>query len=59
MDVPFDARENLVLAENMTVTLDLPFIEIGWGAGHNEDLLRITKTGYEILNDPSDAMLVV
>ena len=43
----------------MTVTLDLPYIEIGWGAGHNEDLLRITKTGYEILNDPGEPLVVV
>ncbi len=59
MDVPFAARDDLVLAENMVVTLDLPFIQIGWGAGHNEDMLRITKTGYEILNDPADPLVVV
>ena len=58
-DVPFAVRDDLVLGENMTVTLDLPYVEIGWGAGHNEDLLRITKTGYEILNDPRDPLLVV
>jgi len=59
LDVPFRAREDLVLAENMTVTLDLPYLEVGEGAGHNEDLLRITKTGYEILNDPGDALVMV
>jgi Xaa-Pro aminopeptidase len=59
LDVPFGARDHYVLAENMTVTLDLPYIEIGSGAGHNEDLLRITRNGYEILNDPADALVVV
>jgi Xaa-Pro aminopeptidase len=58
-DVPFPVGEELTLAENMVVTLDLPYVEIGWGAGHNEDLLRITKTGYEILNDPGDPLVVV
>jgi Xaa-Pro aminopeptidase len=59
MDVPFPVLEESVLAENMVVTLDLPYVEIGWGAGHNEDLLRITKTGYEILNDPGEPLVVV
>jgi Xaa-Pro aminopeptidase len=59
LDVPFGVREKYVLAENMTVTLDLPYIEIGSGAGHNEDLLRITRNGYEILNDPAGALVVV
>jgi Xaa-Pro dipeptidase len=59
MDVPFPVGQELVLAENMVVTLDLPYVEIGWGAGHNEDLLRITTTGYEILNDPGDPLVVV
>lgn len=58
-NLPFKVRDDHVLKENMTVTLDLPFIEIGEGAGHNEDLLRITKTGFELLNDPSDPLIVV
>jgi Xaa-Pro aminopeptidase len=48
-----------VLEENMTITMDLPYIEVGWGAGHNEDLIRITKTGYEPLNEESDPLVVV
>lgn len=59
LDVPFDVGDDLVLQENMTVTLDLPFLEVGEGAGHNEDLLRITKTGYEILNDPREPLIIV
>jgi len=57
--LPFKVRDDIVLAENMTVTLDLPYIEVGEGAGHNEDLLRITRTGFELLNDPSDPLIVV
>jgi Xaa-Pro aminopeptidase len=59
LDVSFAVGDDHVLAENMTVTLDLPYVEVGWGAGHNEDLLRITKTGYEILNDPAEPMVIV
>lgn len=57
--LPFKVRDDHVLAENMTVTLDLPYLEVGEGAGHNEDLLRITRTGFELLNDPSDPLIVV
>jgi Xaa-Pro aminopeptidase len=59
LDVPFAVRDDHVLAENMTVTLDLPYIEIGWGGGHNEDMLRITRNGYEILNDPAEPLVIV
>lgn len=58
-DVPFGVRGDLVLAENMTVTLDLPYVEIGGPAGHNEDLLRITANGYELLNDPAEPLVIV
>jgi Xaa-Pro dipeptidase len=57
--LPFKVRDDHVLAENMVVTLDLPYLEVGEGAGHNEDMLRITKTGFELLNDPSDPLIVV
>ena len=59
LDVPFAVRGDLVLEENMTVTLDLPYIEIGWGGGHNEDMLRITRNGYELMNDPGEPLVVV
>jgi Xaa-Pro aminopeptidase len=58
-NLPFKIRDDHVLQENMVVTLDLPYLEVGEGAGHNEDLLRITKTGFELLNDPSDPLIVV
>jgi Xaa-Pro aminopeptidase len=48
-----------VLEENMVMTIDLPYVEVGWGCGHNEDLFRVTKTGYEPLNPESDPLVVV
>jgi Xaa-Pro aminopeptidase len=59
LEAPFDYDSDYVLRENMTITLDLPYLELGWGAGHNEDMLRVTKTGYEVLNDESDPMVIV
>jgi Xaa-Pro aminopeptidase len=48
-----------VLEENMVLTIDLPYVEVGWGGGHNEDLFRVTRTGYEALNPESDPLVVV
>jgi Xaa-Pro dipeptidase len=48
-----------VLEENMVMTIDLPYVEVGWGCGHNEDLFRVTQTGYEALNPESDPLVVV
>lgn len=48
-----------VLEENMTLTIDLPYIEVGWGAGHNEDLIRVTRSGYEALNAEGDPLVIV
>jgi len=48
-----------VLEENMVMTIDLPYVEVGWGCGHNEDLFRVTATGYEALNPESDPLVVV
>jgi len=59
LETPFAVDRDMVLEENMTVTLDLPYLQLGWGAGHNEDMLRITRTGYEVLNDESDPLVIV
>ncbi|MBL8629857.1 MAG: M24 family metallopeptidase [Rhodospirillaceae bacterium] len=58
-DVFFNAPMDHVLEENMVITLDLPHIHVGWGAGHNEDLIRITKTGFEAFGDLSDPLVVI
>ena len=58
-DVPYPVMLDIPLEAGMCVTLDLPFIEIGWGAGHNEDLLLITDNGFDYMNAPDDPLLVV
>ncbi len=57
--LPFYVRQDMVVEQDMVVTLDLPFMEIGWGAGHNEDLLHITATGYELMNSADEPLIVV
>ena len=52
-------RIDHMLEENMVLTVDLPFLEVGWGAGHNEDLIRITKTGYELFSSDADPYIVL
>jgi Xaa-Pro aminopeptidase len=52
---PFDH----VLEENMVLTVDLPYLEVGWGGGHCEDLFRVTRTGLEPLNPVTDPLVVV
>lgn len=48
-----------VLQENMVLTVDLPYLEVGWGSGHNEDLFRVTRTGYEPFNTERDPFVVL
>ena len=43
----------------MVLTVDLPYLEVGWGSGHNEDLFRVTATGYEPLNSERDPLIVL
>jgi Xaa-Pro aminopeptidase len=59
MDVPFSIVEDIPLEENMVITIDMPYIEIGGHVGHHEDLIRITKTGYEPLHTPGAALVIV
>jgi Xaa-Pro dipeptidase len=59
LEGPFSPPVDHVLEENMVLTVDLPYIEVGWGAGHNEDLIRVTKTGFEFFNTLSDPLEVV
>ena len=48
-----------MLKAGMVITVDLPYIEIGFGAGHNEDLLLITDDGYDPLNSEEDPLIIV
>ena len=58
-NLPYPVAPDIELAPGMTITIDLPYIEVGWGAGHNEDLILITETGFEILNTEEDPLVVV
>lgn len=52
-------RFDHVLEENMVLTVDLPYLEVGYGCGHNEDLFRVTATGYEPLNTEEDPFIIL
>lgn len=43
----------------MVITVDLPYIDLGFGAGHNEDLVLITDDGFEALHDQPDNLVIV
>ena len=58
-NLPYPVAPDIELAPGMTITIDLPYIEVGWGAGHNEDLILITEPGYEILNTEEEPLVVV
>ena len=64
-DNPFRLKEfgidsfDHVLEENMVLTVDLPYLEVGYGCGHNEDLFRVTKTGYEPMNTEQDPFIIL
>lgn len=56
--LPYAVNDDLVLEENMTLTVDLPSLSLGYGNAHLEDVVRITKTGAEPLAS-MDGVLVV
>lgn len=49
LNQPADLKPDRVLEENMVINVDLPHVEIGWGAVHLEDTVRVTKDGCEPL----------
>lgn len=56
---PFE-KENLILEENMVLSIDMPVLGSGLGGtAHLEDLVLIGKDGPELLNDPADRFIVV
>eukprot|EP00903_Cladosiphon_okamuranus_P004332 g4330.t1 len=52
-------EDDLVLEENMTLTVDFPCLEPGWGNCHLEDLVRITKDGVEPLGTVDDPLILL
>jgi Xaa-Pro aminopeptidase len=57
--LPFVVPDDLTFEVGMTLTVDLPTPEIGWGAIHFEDLIQVTKTGVEPLATLSDPLIVL
>lgn len=58
LDTPYGQVDDIALEENMVITIDMPHIEIGGHVGHHEDLIRITKTGYEPMHTTGPALVV-
>jgi Xaa-Pro aminopeptidase len=56
--LPFVVWDDLTFQENMTLTVDFPAQEIGWGGAHLEDLIVVTKNGVEPLAT-ADGPLVI
>lgn len=53
-------KEDLVLMENMILSIDCPMIDAGLGgSAHLEDLMLITKDGAEPLNDIGDQTILI
>jgi Xaa-Pro aminopeptidase len=55
----FNVKDDLLLEENMTLTVDFPHIEVGWGAAHLEDLVLVTRDGAEPLARMDEPLIVV
>ncbi|GAB2678904.1 M24 family metallopeptidase [Aliiglaciecola sp. 3_MG-2023] len=58
-NLPFQVKDDLILEENMTLTVDFPSLEMGWGNCHLEDLVRITKDGVEALATIDSPLVVI
>jgi Xaa-Pro aminopeptidase len=53
-------KDDLVLEENMIISVDMPVLHTGiGGSAHLEDLTLITKDGSEQINDIGDRIIVV
>ena len=57
--LPFVVGDDHTFQENMVLTIDLPQVEIGWGATHLEDLILITKNGFEPLGTMDDPLVLI
>ena len=57
--LPFVVGDDLTFEENMTLTVDVPSMEVGWGGAHLENLIVITKDGFEPLATMDDPLVVI
>lgn len=53
-------KDNVELKEGMIISIDMPFLDVGLGgSAHLEDSVLITKDGPELINDPSDRVIII
>ena len=57
--LPFMVPDDLEFQENMTLTVDMPSMEIGWGGAHLEDLIVVTRDGFEPLATMDDPLVIL
>ena len=57
--LPFVINDDLTFEENMTLTIDMPSLEPGWGGAHLEDLIVITKSGFKPLARMDNPLVVL
>ncbi|MBP02970.1 MAG: hypothetical protein CMM25_09190 [Rhodospirillaceae bacterium] len=57
--LPFMVNDDLVFEENMTLTIDMPSLEVGWGGAHLENLIVLEKGGFQPLGEMSSPLVVV
>lgn len=55
-DLPFSVRADAVLEAGMTITLDMPTLEPGWGSTHMESLILVRQDGAEWLDEYDDPL---
>lgn len=53
------AQGEFVYLENMVFSIDMPYLEIGWGNLHVEDAVRVTSTGVEMLTSGDVSLRVL
>ena len=53
------SKGDLVFRENMTVNVDMPYHELGWGAMHLEDTILVTADGCDALTSQNTDLFVV
>ena len=56
---PPGKKADRVLEKDMVLNVDLPHIEIGWGAVHIEDTVRVTADGCEALTSMETALRIL
>ncbi len=58
-NLPFQVNDDLEFEENMTLTVDMPSLEPGWGGAHLEDLIVVKKNGIESLSEIDNPLVII